>query len=280
MTTEFDYDVLVIGSGFGGSVTAVAADREGLPRGRDRAGARFRDEDFATTSWDTRKFLFNPAIGCYGIQRIDAVRDAVILAGACVGGGSLVYATTLYEPLDPFYTDPAWSHITDWKSELAPYYGQAKRMLGVVENPVVTPSDEVMQRPADEMGVPETYHPTPVGVFFGGPDQQEGEAVADPSSAATRRRVLPAMSRGRTVASIALACPVVMSRFVCPGRSSASGACSRHTVCTRRRVSASRRSVSIRRVSSSPSIFSTRRFVVRTATTATECASRASVFRL
>ena len=88
------------------------------------------------TSWDLRRFLFAPDVGCYGIQRIDMVKDCVILAGAGVGGGSLVYANTLYEPLDHFYRDPSWAHITDWKAELAPYYDQAKRMLGVVENPV------------------------------------------------------------------------------------------------------------------------------------------------
>ncbi|MCP6280763.1 cholesterol oxidase, partial [Klebsiella pneumoniae] len=75
-----------------------------------------------------------PALGCYGIQRIDAVRDTLIVAGAGVGGGSLVYANTLYEPLPAFYKDALWSHITDWREELAPYYDQAKRMLGVVEN--------------------------------------------------------------------------------------------------------------------------------------------------
>ena len=116
----------------------------------------------------------------YGIQRIDAVRDTMIVAGAGVGGGSLVYANTLYEPLPAFYNDPQWSHITDWKSELAPYYDQAKRMLGVVENPVRTPADDVMEKVAGEMGVADTFHPTPVGVFFGGPGQAAGEEVADP----------------------------------------------------------------------------------------------------
>ena len=116
----------------------------------------------------------------YGIQRIDAVRDTMIVAGAGVGGGSLVYANTLYEPLPPFYNDPQWAHITDWKDELAPYYDQAKRMLGVVENPVRTPSDEVMEKVATDMGVADTFHPTPVGVFFGGPGQPAGEEVADP----------------------------------------------------------------------------------------------------
>ena len=104
----------------------------------------------------------------------------MIIAGAGVGGGSLVYANTLYEPFDAFYHDPSWSHITDWKSELAPYYDQAKRMLGVVDNPVRTPSDEVMEKVAGDMGVAETFHPTPVGVFFGGPGAEPDEQVPDP----------------------------------------------------------------------------------------------------
>jgi cholesterol oxidase len=108
------------------------------------------------------------------------VKDCLILAGAGVGGGSLVYANKLYEPLDAFYRDPSWARITDWKSELAPYYDQAKRMLGVVENPLHTPSDEVMQQVAEDMGVGHTFRHTPVGVFFGGPDATAGEEVADP----------------------------------------------------------------------------------------------------
>ena len=127
-----------------------------------------------------KKFLFRPRPGCYGIQRIDMVKDCMIVAGAGVGGGSLVYANTLYEPLDAFYRDPQWAHITDWRAELAPYYDQAKRMLGVVENPLRTPSDDVMEKVAEEMGVGDTFHPTPVGVFFGGSGQAPGETVADP----------------------------------------------------------------------------------------------------
>ncbi|MDP9820214.1 cholesterol oxidase [Nocardioides massiliensis] len=175
-----DFDVLVIGSGFGGSVAALRLTEKGYKVGVLEAGARFEDDDFPVTSFDLSKYLFRPEVGCYGIQRIDALRDCLILSGAGVGGGSLVYANTLYEPLAPFYTDPAWSHITDWRDELAPYYDQAKRMLGVVENPLRTPSDEVMEKVAQDMGVGDTFHPTPVGVFFGGPQDHADVPIDDP----------------------------------------------------------------------------------------------------
>ncbi|HJR38298.1 MAG TPA: GMC family oxidoreductase [Nocardioidaceae bacterium] len=175
-----DYDVLVIGSGFGGSVTALRLTEKGYKVGVLEAGARFEDDAYPTTSFDVTKYLFAPEVGCYGIQRIDSLRDCLILSGAGVGGGSLVYANTLYEPLPAFYQDPSWRDITDWQAELAPYFDQAKRMLGVVENPLRTPSDDVMEKVANDMGVGDTFHPTPVGVFFGGPGQQPGETVADP----------------------------------------------------------------------------------------------------
>jgi cholesterol oxidase len=173
---SFDYDVLVIGSGFGGSVTALRLTEKGYSVGVLEAGARFADDDFPKTSFSVRRYLFAPQIGCYGIQRIDVLRDVLIMSGAGVGGGSLVYANTLYEPMPAFYTDPQWRSITDWREELAPFYDQAKRMLGVSTYPRRSASDMVMKQVADEMGVGHTFHPTPVGVFFGRP----GEAAEDP----------------------------------------------------------------------------------------------------
>ena len=146
------FDVLVVGSGFGGSVAALRLTEKGYRVGVLEAGARFADDEFAATSFDLKRSLFRPEVGLYGIQRIDALKDCLIMSGAGVGGGSLVYANTLYEPLPAFYDDPSWRDITDWRSELAPYYDQAKRMLGVVENPVRTPADDVMQQVAERHG--------------------------------------------------------------------------------------------------------------------------------
>jgi cholesterol oxidase len=175
-----DYDVLIIGSGFGGSVSALRLTEKGYRVGVLEAGRRFWAADFPKTSWDLRRFLWAPKLGCFGMQRIHLLKDVVILAAAGVGGGSLVYANTLYEPLAPFYEDPQWSHITDWRKELAPYYDQAQRMLGVTFNPVMTAADKVIKEVADDMGVGESFHPTPVGVYFGGPITEPGTEVEDP----------------------------------------------------------------------------------------------------
>jgi len=171
-----DYDVLVIGSGFGGSVAALRLTEKGYRVGVLEAGRRFADDEFGKTSWDLRRFLWAPKLGCFGIQRIHKLKDVLVLAGAGVGGGSLVYANTLYQPGDPFFADTQWSQITDWREELTPHYEQAQRMLGVVTNPTHTPSDVVMKAVAEEMGVGETFGPTPVGVYFG----TAGEKAADP----------------------------------------------------------------------------------------------------
>ncbi len=177
-----DYDVLVIGSGFGGSVTALRLTEKGYRVGVLESGRRFADADYPRTSWDARKFLWAPRLGCLGIQRIHLLRDVIILAGAGVGGGSLVYANTLYRPKsDAFYRDRQWADIADWRAELAPYYDQAERMLGVVPNPTMTPSDEVLKSVAEDMGVGHTFGMAPVGVFFGRDGRKEpGVEATDP----------------------------------------------------------------------------------------------------
>ena len=176
-----DFDVLIIGSGFGGSTTALRLTEKGYNVGVLEAGRRFADEDFAKTSWRLRDFVWAPFLGFYGIQRIHLVRNALILAGAGVGGGSLNYANTLYVPPDPFFNDKQWSHITNWRTELMPHYDQATRMLGVVKNPTFTDADRIMKDLADEMGVGDTFTATPVGVFFGvDGTQQPGQTVPDP----------------------------------------------------------------------------------------------------
>ena len=171
-----DYDVLIVGSGFGGSVSALRATEKGYRVGVLEAGRRFDRKSLPSSSWQLRRFLWAPGLGMRGIQRITPLKDIAVLSGAGVGGGSLVYANTLYEPLDPFYSDQQWGHITDWRGELAPHYDQAKRMLGVVEVPEDSPADAYMHDLADRLGVSDSYRRTPVGVWFGEPE----ETVADP----------------------------------------------------------------------------------------------------
>ncbi|MGB5186612.1 MAG: GMC family oxidoreductase [Acidimicrobiia bacterium] len=163
------YDVVIIGSGFGGSVSALRLTEKGYRVGVLEAGRRYRTGEFATTNWNLKRFLWGPRLGLYGIQRIDLLANVLVLSGAGVGGGSLVYANTSYEPHDAFYTDPQWGKITDWKQELAPFYATAKRMLGVEEASADTPADDVMRTIAQRLGVEDTFRPTPVAVYLGEP---------------------------------------------------------------------------------------------------------------
>lgn len=176
-SAAFDEDVIVIGSGFGGSVSALRLVDKGYRVRVYEAGRRFEDEDFAKTSWDVRRYLWAPAFGCFGIQRIHRLPHVMILAGAGVGGGSLNYANTLYQPGGAFFTDPQWSALANWDVELSPHYATAKQMLGVVERyPHSGPVERIMAGAADDLGVGSTFRRAPVGVWFGRP----GERTPDP----------------------------------------------------------------------------------------------------
>jgi cholesterol oxidase len=115
------FDVVVVGSGFGGSVAALRLTEKGYRVAVLEAGRRWRAEDFPKTNWNIRRYLWFPRLGMRGIQRLRLLRDSLVLSGSGVGGGSLVYAGVLYEPLEEFWRDPQWAAITDWKSELAPF---------------------------------------------------------------------------------------------------------------------------------------------------------------
>ncbi|MEV6394133.1 GMC family oxidoreductase [Streptomyces sp. NPDC051907] len=178
--SPYDYDVIVVGSGFGGSVSALRLTEKGYRVGVLEAGRRFTRESLPRNSWDLRNYLWAPALGLFGIQRIHLLGNVMVLAGAGVGGGSLNYANTLYVPPTPFFEDRQWASITDWKSELTPYYEQAKRMLGVRLNPTMTPSDVHLKATAQAMGVGDSFHMAPVGVFFGDGEDAHGTAKAAP----------------------------------------------------------------------------------------------------
>jgi cholesterol oxidase len=176
----YDYDVIVVGSGFGGSVTALRLTEKGYRVGVLEAGRRWTRETLPKNSWDLKNYLWAPKLGMYGIQRIHLLGNVMVLAGAGVGGGSLNYANTLYVPPKAFFDDPQWRDITDWQEELKPYYDQAQRMLGVRINPTMTPSDVHLKAAAERMGVGDSFHMAPVGVFFGDGKDAAGESQAEP----------------------------------------------------------------------------------------------------
>jgi cholesterol oxidase len=173
---QTDADVIVIGSGFGGSVSALRLTEKGYSVLVLEAGRRFEADAFPKTTWNLRRFLWFPWFGMRGIQRMDLLKEVLALSGSGVGGGSLVYANTLIEPYDDFYVDPQWADITDWKAELAPWYDQARRSLGVVEANGETASDQIIRKIARRMGAEETLHPVDVAVYRG----ESGVTVADP----------------------------------------------------------------------------------------------------
>ncbi|MFZ3570455.1 FAD-dependent oxidoreductase [Streptomyces sp. BH097] len=177
--TAYDYDVLVVGSGFGGSVSALRLTEKGYRVGVLEAGRRYTRDTLPRTSLKLRDYLWAPRLGMYGIQRIHLMKNVMVLAGAGVGGGSLNYANTLYVPPPAFFQDRQWGHITDWQAELAPYYEQARRMLGVRTNPTVTEADELLRDAAGRMGAGDTFRLTPVGVFFGDGRDADGTTTGE-----------------------------------------------------------------------------------------------------
>jgi cholesterol oxidase len=173
------YDFVVIGSGFGGSISAMRLTEKGYSVLVLERGRRFRDEDYPKTNWNVFRFLWLPALRCFGIQEMTLLNGVLALTGSGVGGGSLVYAGVLMEPEDVLFKAPAWKHLNDWNKVLRPHYQTARRMLGVAENPCLGPADDVLQEIAAELGMGDTFQPTRVSIFFGEPGR-EGEAFPDP----------------------------------------------------------------------------------------------------
>ncbi|HWD10218.1 MAG TPA: GMC family oxidoreductase [Solirubrobacteraceae bacterium] len=172
----FDYDWLIVGSGFGGSVSALRLTEKGYSVGVLECGRRFADDELPSSTGDLKRYVWNPRVGMKGIFRLTTFKDVAVVSGCGVGGGSLGFANTLYVPPQAFFADRQWAEIQDWEAALAPHYAEAQRMLGVVQNPHDDPADQLLRELGAELGVSDTYRKTPVGIFFGTP----GETVPDP----------------------------------------------------------------------------------------------------
>ena len=174
--SQYDYDWIVVGSGFGGSVSALRLAEKGYKVAVLECGKRFTDKDFPKSTWDMRRYFWAPRLGLRGIFRLSTFKDVSVVSGCGVGGGSLGYANTLYVPPSKFFEDPQWGDLADWERELAPHYAEAQRMLGVVEVETDDPADELLREYGEQIGVGDTYQKTPVGIYFGEP----GKTVPDP----------------------------------------------------------------------------------------------------
>jgi cholesterol oxidase len=175
-TVDFDTDVAIVGSGFGGSVSALRLSEKGYRVTVLEKGKRWLTEDFPKSNWNLPKSFWMPWIGCHGTWAMHLLREVLILHGVGVGGGSLLYANTHFEPPDTVWDDPQWKGLEDWRSIMPAHYATARRMLGSAENPRLGPADEALRRAAAKRGREHTFRPTDVGVFFGEPDVE----VEDP----------------------------------------------------------------------------------------------------
>ena len=174
------YDFVIIGYGFGGSVSALRLREKGYKVLVLKRGKRFEDKDFAISNWAFWKYLWNPWIRSFGILQMSLLNGMLVLHGSGVGGGSLGYASVLMEPSEKMFNAPAWKDLADWKAILRPHYDSAKRMLGVATTPRLYQADEMIREVAEDMGQGKTFTPTTVGIFFGQVGQSDGDAYPDP----------------------------------------------------------------------------------------------------
>ena len=171
-----DYDYIIIGSGFGGSVSALRLSEKGYKVLVIEKGKWWKPEDFPKSNMQMKKWLWEPKLGFKGFFKITFLNHITVLSGVGVGGGSLTYANTLPVPKKAFFTSGSWKNLADWETELAPFYETAYRMLGAAKNPSAGPADKAIKQIAEDIGRAEHFEPTKVGVYFGEP----GKTVADP----------------------------------------------------------------------------------------------------
>ena len=176
MAIESHYDWIIVGSGFGGSVSALRLAEKGYRVLVIEKGLRFKPEDFAKNNSDMKRWYWLPKLGMKGIFQMSFFDHMTVVHGVGVGGGSLTYACTLPTPADPFFEAPSWAGLADWKAQLAPHYETALRMLGATVNQTDVPADRMLAEVAKDMGREAHFSKTRVSIYFGEP----GKRVADP----------------------------------------------------------------------------------------------------
>jgi cholesterol oxidase len=177
VASDFDFDFLVVGSGFGGSVSACRLAEKGYRVGVIEMGKRWTAADFPKTTWNLRRWLWRPGLKLFGFYNMRPFRHVMILCGNAVGGGSITYANTLLSPPDRVWQDGSWNGLADWQREMPAHYAEARRMLGVTENRILGDADRMLKQAADAQGVGDSFYRTDVGVYFG---DQPGQPHPDP----------------------------------------------------------------------------------------------------
>ena len=162
-----EYDYIIIGSGFGGSVSALRLSQKGYKVLVIEKGKWYKSKDFPKTNWNLRKWLWMPKLKFFGIMKVTIFKHVGIISGTGVGGGSLVYANTLPIPKSTFFKTGSWKDLNDWETELKPHYKEALRMLGAVKNPKLFAGDEGLKKVSQEMEIEDKFETTNVAVYFG-----------------------------------------------------------------------------------------------------------------
>jgi cholesterol oxidase len=163
-----DYDFIVVGSGFGGAVSACRLAEKGYSVGVMEMGKRWTAADFPKTTWRLRRWIWRPGLKLHGFYNMRPFRHVMILCGNAVGGGSITYANTMLVPPDSVWSEGSWKGLAEWTTEMPRHFAEARRMLGVTQNRILGDADDMLKKMADAQGVGETFYRTDVAVYFGG----------------------------------------------------------------------------------------------------------------